>query len=137
LHPAAMSGSIEILIKYNPHRSFALRTATHVLILRHLPSSTEFSDYVPETPNNGTATPRCMVEFTTLEAADLAGYESLRGQTVNWKVHGTLGLITVENDIFLCVVSGVTARPITIRPGETVRKIESVDFRTYSGNHEY
>jgi hypothetical protein len=126
-----MSASIEILIKHNPHRSFALKTATHVLILRHLPSSTDLNDYGSQPSNNGSATPRCMVEFTSVEAADLEGYQSLRGQALNWKVHGTLGLITIEDDIFLCVVSGVTARPITVRPGETVRKIESVDFRTY------
>jgi hypothetical protein len=126
-----MSASIEILIKHNPHRSFALKTATHVLILRHLPSSADLNDYGSQPSNNGSATPRCMVEFTTVEAADLDGYQSLKGQALNWKVHGTLGLITIENDIFLCVVSGVTARPITVRPGETVRKIESVDFRKY------
>lgn len=72
-----------------------------------------------------------MVEFTTVESADLEGYRSLRGVATSWKVHGTLGLITLNNDVFLCVVSGVAPRPITIRPGETVKKIEGVDFRRY------
>lgn len=70
-----------------------------------------------------------MVEFTTVESADLEGYRSLRGVAMSWKVHGTLGLITLNNDVFLCVVSGVAPRPITVRPGETVRKIEAVEFR--------
>lgn len=64
-----------------------------------------------------------------MDSADLEGYRSLRGANMSSKVHGTLGLITLNNDVFLCVVSAVTPRPITIRPGETVRRIEGVDFR--------
>ena len=43
-------------------------------------------------------------------------------------VLGTLGLITVNNDVFLCVVSG-SVKVATVRPGETVQRIHTVEFR--------
>ncbi len=67
--------------------------------------------------------PRCIVELTGAEKADLSEY-----RIHSHSVYGTLGLITVDNDVFLCVVSGAT-RAATVRPGETVQKILSVDFR--------
>lgn len=70
-----------------------------------------------------------MVEFTTVDTADLEGYRSLRGVGMSGKVHGTLGLITLNKDVFLCVVTAVTPKPITVRPGETIRRIEAVEFR--------
>ncbi|QDS67482.1 hypothetical protein FKW77_001067 [Venturia effusa] len=123
-----MSGSIEILIKEYPQRSFALRTPTHVLVLRHTSSSTEISDTGVQASHHASSTPQCMVEFTTVESADLDGYRSLRGVGMTGKVHGTLGLITLNRDVFLCVVTAVTPRSITIRPGETIRRIEAVEF---------
>lgn len=42
-------------------------------------------------------------------------------------VHGTLGLITINDDVFLCIVSAA-ARVASIRPGETVQRISSVEF---------
>ena len=43
------------------------------------------------------------------------------------KVYGTLGLITIGRDVFLCVVSN--ARQVaTVRPGEDVQQILSVEF---------
>ncbi|TLD39059.1 hypothetical protein E2P81_ATG00046 [Venturia nashicola] len=123
-----MSGSIELLIKEYPQRSIALRTSTHVLILRHTSSSTEISDTGVQASNHASATPQCMVEFTTVDSADLEGYRSLRGVGMSGKVHGTLGLITLNRDVFLCVVTAVTHKPITVRPGETIRRIEAVEF---------
>lgn len=43
-----------------------------------------------------------MVEFTALEDVDLTGYRVLRASGV----HGTLGLININADCFLCVISG-------------------------------
>ena len=111
------TSTIELLRKDHPHRAFALRTNTHVLTLEH-------------THENGSGpASRCAVEFDTLESARLDGYKSMRMEVINYRIHGTLGLITLNNDIFLCVVSGVSPRPIVIRPGETVRRIDAVDFR--------
>jgi hypothetical protein len=42
-------------------------------------------------------------------------------------IYGTLGLITVGEDVFLCVITQAS-RVATLRPGETVEKIESVQF---------
>jgi hypothetical protein len=65
-----------------------------------------------------------MVEFSVLEAVDLDDYKALS----LLPVQGTLGLITIVNDIFICVVTGAT-RVATVRPGETVQKIDTVEFR--------
>lgn len=64
-----------------------------------------------------------MVEFSRIEEVDLSDYRSLH--SVN--VHGTLGLITVENNVFLVVVNGAS-KVATVRPGETVQRIHSVGF---------
>ncbi|TKA68704.1 hypothetical protein B0A49_05409 [Cryomyces minteri] len=64
-----------------------------------------------------------MVEFSKLDAADLDEYRSLSSLSVL----GTLGLITINNDVFLCVVNGAV-KTATVRPGETVQRIYSVEF---------
>lgn len=43
-----------------------------------------------------------MVEFTAHEDVDLTDYHVLRASGV----HGTLGLININADVFLCVISG-------------------------------
>jgi inositol-1,4,5-trisphosphate 5-phosphatase len=119
--------SIRVLIKDYPHRAIALATSTHALVLRHSSSTTEQGG----NPNasstslgsNGAGVARCMVEFTRLEEIDLEDYRALH--SVN--VHGTLGLITVNSDVFLVVVNGAS-KVATVRPGETVQRIYSVGF---------
>ena len=119
---------IQILIRDLPHRSIALKAASHVLIFRYSPPSTEQSSRnasqvsLPST-GNGVA-PRCMVEFSALDAVDLGEYRSLS----TLSVHGTLGLITVDSDVFLCVVNRAE-KVAALRPGETVQRIQSVEFR--------
>ncbi|KAH0541936.1 hypothetical protein FGG08_003656 [Glutinoglossum americanum] len=65
-----------------------------------------------------------MVEFSVLESVDLKDYKALS----TLPVQGTLGLITINNDVFICVVTGAT-RVATVRPGESVQKIDTVEFR--------
>jgi len=49
------------------------------------------------------------------------------------KVYGTLGLITIGRDVFLCVVSN--ARKVaTVRPGEDVQQVLGVDFHCLNRN---
>lgn len=42
-------------------------------------------------------------------------------------VQGTLGLVTLNGDVFLCVVNS-SRRVATVRPGETIQVIQSVEF---------
>ncbi|KAL0254772.1 Inositol-1,4,5-trisphosphate 5-phosphatase 1 [Diplodia seriata] len=127
-----MSSRIRVLIRDHPHRSIALATDSHVLVFRHTPTAAANGLY----PGSGNVSqtsvssggapgqpPRCMVEFSDVHSTDLSDYRSFSAQPV----HGTLGLITVNNDVFLCVVSAAS-RAATVRPGETVQKILAVDF---------
>jgi hypothetical protein len=64
-----------------------------------------------------------MVEFADLSSVDLSDYRTLSPLPV----HGTLGLITIANDVFLCLVTGAS-KVATVRPGETVERIYGVEF---------
>lgn len=123
--------SIQVLIRDQPNRSIALATNTHALIFRHTPTAQDqpvarglSSISQTSLASNGAASPRCMAEFVAREATDLREYRSLSSMSV----HGTLGLITLHGDIFLCVVSGAS-KVAAVRPGETVQRIHSVEFR--------
>lgn len=63
-----------------------------------------------------------MVEFSALSEINLTDYRPLSSG-----VYGTLGLINLNADVFFCVVSG-SVRVATVRPGETVQRINSVEF---------
>lgn len=63
------------------------------------------------------------MEFSRLNAVDLTDYRTLHSSAV----HGTLGLININADVYLCVISGAV-RVATVRPGETVQRILSVEF---------
>jgi hypothetical protein len=62
-----------------------------------------------------------MVEFAPYASLDFAGYRTIG------IAQGTLGLIALNGDVFLCTVT-VASQVATPRPGETVQKIQSVDF---------
>ena len=65
-----------------------------------------------------------MVHFSSTEAAEsLSAFRSMG--TI--PVYGTLGLITLAGDVFLCVVNA-SRRVATVRPGEEVERILSVEF---------
>ncbi|KAJ4344445.1 Inositol-1,4,5-trisphosphate 5-phosphatase 1 [Didymosphaeria variabile] len=117
--------SIRVLLKDYPHRAIALSTATHALVLRHSPTSTEHNGNASTASlgSNGAGAARCMVEFARLDDMDLGDYRALN--SVN--AHGTLGLITVNGDVFLVVVNG-SRKVADVRPGETVQRIHSVGF---------
>lgn len=124
--------SIRVLLREHPHRSIALVTPTHALIFRHLSSGgdagpngsfTSLSSIPTRPSTDGVAAPRSIVEFSEVSKVDLSDYRTL----APLPVHGTLGLITVNNDTFICVVAGTT-RVAQVRPGETVERIFAVDF---------
>ncbi|TKA77601.1 hypothetical protein B0A55_03129 [Friedmanniomyces simplex] len=114
---------MKLFIRDQP-RAIALATDTHVLILRHSPSSVSVSRNTSTTSIPEGGAPRCIVEFSPWEAQDMSSYRSLSSM----KVQGTLGLVTINNgDVFLCVVNG-SSPAATVRPGETVQRILSVEF---------
>jgi hypothetical protein len=124
--------SIRVLLREYPHRSIALVTPSHALIFRHSPTTndaiangslTAIQSIPPRTAGDGAAAPRCMVEFADVASVDLSDYRTLSPLPV----HGTLGLITINNDVFLCVVTGAV-KVASVRPGETVEKIYRVEF---------
>lgn len=124
--------SIRVLLREYPHRSIALVTPSSALIFRHSPSTNDAiangslpSNHLPQprASLDGTGASRCMVEFVDVSSADLSDYRTLSPLPV----HGTLGLITVDNNIFICVV-GSCHRVATVRPGETVERIQAVQF---------
>ncbi|EMC91401.1 hypothetical protein BAUCODRAFT_127302 [Baudoinia panamericana UAMH 10762] len=115
---------MKLFIREQP-RAIALATDTHVLILRHSPSVTggiaRGNSSTTSIAEGGA--PRCIVEFSPWEGQDMSEYRSLTSQ----KVQGTLGLVTINGDIFLCIVNG-SSHAATVRPGETVQRILSVEF---------
>ena len=118
--------SVRVLIEDHPHRTLALATGEHALIFRHTHTAeygnnSSSSSLAQPNSNRPSAPPRCMVEFALRSSLDLSGY-----RLVNL-AQGTLGLITLNNDVFLCAVTGAT-QVATVRPGETVQKIHSVEF---------
>lgn len=130
--------SIHILTKdHHPHRSIALVTPSHTLIFRHSPSNgahngvhksnnSSFMSIVDRNSGPPASSPRCMVELAELDSADLDDYRRLTNQPCL----GTLGLITLGGDIFICVVTG--AREVaSVRPGETVFRVHAVQFRKF------
>lgn len=109
--------SLRILLQDHPQRAIAIATDTHALVFRHS---------LPNTADGGSlksAPPRSIVEFSSLKALDLSHYRSL----YHAGVHGTLGLININTDIFLCVISKAV-RVATVRPGENVQRIQGVEF---------
>jgi hypothetical protein len=64
-----------------------------------------------------------MVEFVEKSRTDLREYRPLNHSTIQ----GTLGLIAIKSDVFLCVVTGAS-RVATVRPKETVQRISTVEF---------
>ena len=119
---------MRVLLRAYPHRSIALATDTHVLVFKHSSTATgSNNNSTTSVADNGA--PRCVVEFCSLEDADMEDYRTLS----SLKVYGTLGLITIGRDVFLCVVSN--ARKVaTVRPGEDVQQVLGVDFHCLNRN---
>ena len=90
--------SLKLLLRENPQRALAVLTDSHALIFRHSQSSTS-----PDLPGGNEKRTRssALVEFTAQGEVDLSDYHVLRASGV----HGTLGLININADVFLCVIS--------------------------------
>ncbi|KAK0657119.1 SacI homology domain-containing protein [Cercophora newfieldiana] len=124
--------SSQILIREYPHRAIAIATPSHALILRH---SSTTSDAIangtlasvpsarPRASSFDNGAAKCMVEFSTTRNNLLADYRPLTPRPI----YGTLGLISIGRDVFLCAITQAS-RVATVRPGETVERIEGVQF---------
>ncbi|KAE8398191.1 SacI homology domain-containing protein [Aspergillus pseudonomiae] len=107
--------NLRVFSRDSPQRTLAITTADFALIFKH--GST--APAINKSPNHDP--PRCLVEFATLQSVDLRGYRALCDG------FGTLGLITLGKEVFLCIVTACSDAA-TVRPGETVSKIDNVDF---------
>ncbi|KAK5943564.1 Inositol-1,4,5-trisphosphate 5-phosphatase 1 [Knufia obscura] len=118
--------SVRVLVSDYPHRTLALATDTYVLLFKHVHSGSNGN--LTRTPTSSTTSsqrkgeaPRCMVEFLPKSAIDLKGYRTLT------TAKGTLGLITLGDDVFVAVATG-SREVATVRPNETVMQLFAVEF---------
>ncbi|OTA53560.1 hypothetical protein K449DRAFT_389738 [Hypoxylon sp. EC38] len=128
--PSAEKSS-QLLLREYPHRAIAIATPTHALIFRYSTSTSEaiangsltsVSSARPRAAGDGPVS-KCMVEFSPTSEELLRDFRRLTPRPI----YGTLGLISIGQDVFLCVITQAL-RVATLRPGETVEKIASVDF---------
>ncbi|KAK0667590.1 putative inositol-1,4,5-trisphosphate 5-phosphatase [Cercophora samala] len=127
--PPSPEKSSQILIRDYPHRAIAIASTTHALILRHSTAANDgvdgFGSLSARTRTNtfDSLSSKCMVEFSPKSHNLLDDYRPLTPRPI----YGTLGLISIGRDVFLCVITQAS-RVATIRPGETVERIEAVQF---------
>ena len=115
--------SPQLLVRDLPSRAFAIVTETHALIFRHSQSTS--NGELQSTAIYGKASPsKGMVEFSALTDVDLSDYRVIKSSGI----YGTLGLININDDVFLCLINAAV-RVATLRPWENVLKILSVEFR--------
>ncbi|CCC11590.1 putative synaptojanin-like protein [Sordaria macrospora k-hell] len=128
----SLDKSSQILIREYPHRAIAIASESHALILRHSQSTSEaiangsLASVASARPRSGSfdnIPSKCMVEFTSRTDKLLLDYRPLTSRPI----YGTLGMISIGPDVFICVITQAS-RVATLRPGETVEKIESVQF---------
>ncbi|KJR80976.1 synaptojanin-like protein [Sporothrix schenckii 1099-18] len=123
--------SNQLLIRDFPHRAIAIVSQTHALIFRHSGAGSESQNGSSSNVNSGSGngsghgggSAKCMVEFSPISKGLLSDYRSLTPRPV----YGTLGLIAVNQDVFLSVITQAL-RVATLRPGETVEMIQQVQF---------
>ncbi|KAH7326496.1 SacI homology domain-containing protein [Stachybotrys elegans] len=125
--------SCDLYIRDHPHRSIAIVSESHALILRYSSTASEAFGNSSHTSLSSTrqraagpdSSPvaKCMVEFAPISKQLLHNYRPLTSRPV----YGTLGLIAVNNEVFISIITHAV-RAATVRPGETVERIASVAF---------
>ena len=108
---------IHLLKRDVPTRSIAITSEEHTLIFSHSHAATQKE-------KASVSSSRCAVEIQPNEDADLDHYHKL----TNAPILGTLGLVTLNGDVFVCVVNS-SRKTASVRAGETVERIASVGFR--------
>lgn len=128
---ASSEKSSRLLIREYPHRAIAIVSSSHALIFRYSPTTNEaIADgslvSVPSArARNGAEglVSKCMVEFAHATDDLLKDFRPLTPRPI----YGTLGLISINQDVFISVITQAT-RVASVRPGETVERIANVDF---------
>lgn len=110
--------SLRVLCRDHPRRAIGLATSNSILLFSYSPTPIDSLSSLSSTHAD---TPRCLVDFCSLSSIDLREFRQIG------EARGTLGLINLNNDIFICSVSA-SSRVATVRPGETVLRIENVEF---------
>lgn len=97
---------MNVLFRADSKRTLALESKSHVLLFR----------YIKETK-------KCAIELISKDSFISTPYKQLSRS----KPHGFLGLIEMNNDIFLCVITSKrqVAEPL---PNEQINKINDVEF---------
>ncbi|KAL4919403.1 SacI homology domain-containing protein [Aspergillus aurantiobrunneus] len=108
--------NIRILSRDHPVRTLIVATSEEALIFRH-----SLGESMGNALPISSDAQRCLVEFASLSSMDLTCYRTLGSG------YGTLGLITIDQDVFVCVITR-SSTAANVRPGETVLRIEDVDF---------
>ncbi|CAK7205507.1 Inositol-1,4,5-trisphosphate 5-phosphatase 1 [Sporothrix eucalyptigena] len=125
--------SCKLLIRDYPHRAIAIASGNYALIFRHSGMGTETHPHNGSNTNLGnggsSAIAKCMVEFSPISKGMLSDYRPMSPRPV----YGTLGLISVGQDVFLSVITQAL-RVATLRPGETVEMIQQVQFFCLNSN---
>ncbi|KAK2750115.1 inositol polyphosphate 5-phosphatase [Myotisia sp. PD_48] len=108
-----------VLCKDEPERTLMLVANGQALSLQYVPTISD---------SNSTSTyshlhpPKCIVTFKKVDPSlGIMDYRRLGSG------YGTLGLITLNSDIFICVITRATT-VAEVRPGETVERIVAVEF---------
>ena len=91
--------SSKLLLREYPQRALAILTDSFALIFRHSRSTSAGASSSRETSTRPWAS-KCIVEFTTHNALELRDYRMLRSG-----ICGIVGLININTDIFLCIIS--------------------------------
>jgi hypothetical protein len=128
---ASSEKSSKLLIRDYPHRAIAIVSSSHALIFRYSPTTSEaiadgsLTSVPSARPRAGSEglVSKCMVEFSPVTKNLLTDFRPLSPRPI----YGTLGLISINQDVFLCVVAQAS-RVASLRPGETVERIANVDF---------
>ncbi|KAL8731734.1 MAG: hypothetical protein Q9166_003181 [cf. Caloplaca sp. 2 TL-2023] len=115
--------SLRVFLQENP-RVIILASEHHALIFRCTPPTVVAGlDGTSRIPLGQASAAKSVVESAALESLNLSGYRSLQASGI----HGTLGLINIGTDVFLCVISAAI-RVATVRPGENVQRILGAEF---------
>ncbi|PYH47280.1 SacI domain and endonuclease/exonuclease/phosphatase family protein [Aspergillus saccharolyticus JOP 1030-1] len=105
--------SLQIYTRNYPQCTVALVTPDHTLIFQSETRDKQHSD--------SETTPHCLVELVPTSTIELEEYQ-LWGHG-----YGTLGLIHLAEAVFVSVITG-SHKAATVRPGESVFRIDTVDF---------
>ena len=122
--------TIRVLLKESPERAVALATEDHILTFKYNRVDINEPRNSSTTSQNGPSQAsqhQCMVDFSPTAGLDLRDFRSPTYQNI----HGTLGLVSIGPDVYLCVVNGAN-RVASAYSGENIQQITSVEFCEFS-----